>query len=141
MKTCFRCGRDLPGSEFTQSYPKTCRDCLRVGRHVSKAKRRGMVANLTIEEWLETLEMFGYCCAYCGGSYRDLDHFVPIHYGGGTAFGNCLPACRPCNMAKANINPMIGFPTNGLKPPVIGGRRGNPVNRAIAEGKIKGGER
>lgn len=68
-----------------------------------RARRRGLVADLTMGEWMQTLEHFKGLCAYCGERpYECLDHVTPLSKGGGTTRGNCLPACKTCNLKKGN---------------------------------------
>jgi hypothetical protein len=35
-----------------------------------RAKQAGARHDLTMEQWLETLEYFDHKCAYCGGEYQ-----------------------------------------------------------------------
>lgn len=72
----------------------------RLGGACSMAKSRGEEYSLTLEQWLLTLAHFGYCCAYCGGTYALLEHFIPIGEGVGTVVKNCVPACQSCNRLK-----------------------------------------
>jgi 5-methylcytosine-specific restriction endonuclease McrA len=77
-----------------------------------RARERGLSASLTLQEWEQTKKQFKEhwgtdtdCCAYCGGPYEALDHFVPIVSGGGTIAGNCVPACKRCNSSKGGLHP------------------------------------
>ncbi len=77
-----------------------------------RARERGLPATLTLQEWEQTKKHFREhwgidtdCCAYCGGPYEALDHFVPIVSGGGTIAGNCVPACKRCNSSKGGLHP------------------------------------
>jgi 5-methylcytosine-specific restriction endonuclease McrA len=77
-----------------------------------RARQRGLPATLTLQEWEQTKKHFrehwgrdADCCAYCGGSYEALDHFVPIVEGGGTTADNCVPACKRCNSSKGGLHP------------------------------------
>src|SRR4051812_26059572 len=50
-----------------------------VQHHVYVAKRKGLPASLTIDQWLQTLKHFHYLCAYCQQSqYEVLEHHIPI---------------------------------------------------------------
>lgn len=48
----------------------------------------------------------GNRCAYCGCSFDCMtitaDHVNPLSKGGSRASGNIVPACRDCNLAKAD---------------------------------------
>jgi hypothetical protein len=65
-----------------------------------RAKQAGARHDLTLEQWLETLEYFNHKCAYC--SWRDyefIEHYLPVSVAG-TTVGNCVPACASCNALK-----------------------------------------
>lgn len=64
-----------------------------------RAKKMGARQDLTIEQWLETLEYFNHKCVYCGGEYEVIEHYLPIHVAG-TTVSNCVPACSHCNIMK-----------------------------------------
>jgi hypothetical protein len=81
------------------------REDYRVWTQCERARLAGMEATLTLEEWLPRLKTFGWRCAYCGGPYEVLEHFVPITRGGGTTVRNCVPACRSCNGKKGDRHP------------------------------------
>jgi 5-methylcytosine-specific restriction endonuclease McrA len=57
--------------------------------------------NLTLNEWIETIEYFGGVCAYCGEIDRlQQDHVVPFSRGGEHIFGNIVLSCVHCNSKK-----------------------------------------
>ncbi|MBN2048708.1 MAG: HNH endonuclease [Anaerolineaceae bacterium] len=71
-----------------------------------RAREAGLPADLTIEEWLETIADYNGLCAYCQQRpYEHLEHFIPIDAGGGTTVGNCVPACGKCNYSKGSSDP------------------------------------
>ncbi len=75
----------------------------KVNGHLSRAKRAGVAATLTLDQWFITLEHFNYRCAYCQRlPYEVLEHMVSITKGGGTTASNVVPACRSCNSMKDN---------------------------------------
>lgn len=52
----------------------------------------------------ECLAKFGGRCAYCGRLRgRTVDHVRPLDRGGCDWPDNLMPACNPCNNAKANM--------------------------------------
>ncbi len=62
----------------------------------AEAKRGGARRDfLTLEQWLETLEYFNNKCAYCGGPFEVLEHYLAE---AGTTVSNCVPACFSCNV-------------------------------------------
>ena len=64
-----------------------------------RAKQAGARHDLTMEQWRETLEYFDHTCAYCGGDYEVIEHYLPV-YIAGTTVSNCIPACLQCNIMK-----------------------------------------
>src|ERR1044071_9396897 len=64
-----------------------------------RAKQLGAKHDLTMEQWLETLIYFDYKCAYCGGPYEVIEHYLPIRRAG-TTVSSCVPACLHCNIMK-----------------------------------------
>lgn len=79
------------------------------------ARKRGLPATLTVQQWEGIKAAYKHRCAYCGRKEtkkRPLtqDHVIPIKKGGGTTSNNIIPACGPCNSKKrANL------PTNPVK--------------------------
>lgn len=71
-----------------------------VKHHLSRARYYGCADDLTLEQWLDTLKYFENSCAYCGGGYQVLEHFISLDDGGGTTKSNCIPACKGCNSLK-----------------------------------------
>lgn len=69
-----------------------------------RAAKRGVESTLTHEEWTETLEAFGYSCAYClrRDAKLTMDHIVPLSKGGPHRVDNVVPACVNCNSRKAD---------------------------------------
>ncbi len=60
---------------------------------------------VTVEQWAVVCAAFqdsagGTKCAYCDAPATTIDHVVPISRGGLDAYGNVVPACRPCNSSK-----------------------------------------
>lgn len=65
-----------------------------------RAKQAGAIHDLTLAQWLETLEYFNHKCAYCGKhDYEFIEHYLPVHVAG-TTVSNCVPACASCNALK-----------------------------------------
>jgi 5-methylcytosine-specific restriction endonuclease McrA len=58
---------------------------------------------LTLREWMERLDEFDYCCAYCGEELEGMgwiEHLTPVGDGGEHRKHNVVPACQPCNQRK-----------------------------------------
>jgi 5-methylcytosine-specific restriction endonuclease McrA len=69
---------------------------------IRRARLRGVAHDLTIAQWLATLEYFDNRCAYCLRANVPLeqDHVVAISRGGDHTEANVVPACLPCNRSK-----------------------------------------
>ena len=87
------------------------RETQRLSRHASRSRAKGLKASLTLEQWIVTLDLFNWSCAYCGGDFEAMDHFIPESAGGGTTRENCRPSCQSCNAQKGNIDPRVGYRT------------------------------
>jgi 5-methylcytosine-specific restriction endonuclease McrA len=85
----------------------------RVARHNAIAAAELLPASLNLIEWIATLTYFRWQCAYCGGPYHLIEHYIPIVHGGeptwsgGTTWSNCVPACRSCNGKKGTQHPSL----------------------------------
>jgi hypothetical protein len=72
---------------------------------LQRARRAGLPATLTEEQWQETLQHFKHCCGYCGlNPWRCVEHATPLPPGG-TTVSNCVPACLMCNALKRGKTP------------------------------------
>jgi hypothetical protein len=76
-----------------------------------RAKQAGARHDLTMGQWLKTLEYFDHKCAYCGREYEVIEHYLPIHVAG-TTESNCVPACLHCNVMKDRKNHDLLFYQN-----------------------------
>jgi 5-methylcytosine-specific restriction endonuclease McrA len=101
----------------------------RVRAQILRAKQHGVPATLTLREWLETLAVFHWRCAYCNGSYEVMEHYIPVTRGGGTTSENCVPACLRCNGQKADKDPEDIEPTKKFIKTVTRGKRKNPPTK------------
>jgi 5-methylcytosine-specific restriction endonuclease McrA len=102
-QVCILCG------EACYWHGDYCERCYRekhvIDNHNHMALKAGLQGDLSLEQWLHTLEFFQWHCAYCGGVYQVLEHFIPARLHGGTTVTNCVPACRSCNDTKRNKHP------------------------------------
>jgi len=88
------------------------RDCREIGtvitpthrwcsEHHAERQRKGRL-------WSQREALMAYwwmngipaACAYCGGPFHDVEHFIPRALGGSDDFENLVPACSECNAAK-----------------------------------------
>lgn len=88
------------------------------GRLVNRScshRRRARLRDNGVEPYrpvdlLGRYESFGNCCAYCGKRGKlVIEHFIPISRGGEDSLRNIVPACRECNSAKYNHDPLSWF--------------------------------
>lgn len=87
--------------------PERAKEYKVLANNLYRAQRLSLPATLTLEQWLATLDHFGWKCAYCDGPYQALDHFMPVSEGGGTTVDNCVPICIDCNYTKAGTPPHL----------------------------------
>ena len=74
-----------------------------VASNINRAKKAGLLATLTVSEWKDILEQYGWTCFYCKVKpYAVLEHKIPISKGGGTTSDNCVPSCVECNVSKGS---------------------------------------
>ena len=80
---------------------KLTRNKLAVHRY--RAKKLGLPASLTFEEWQTILDAHKFC-AYCGGPLLEpnLEHRIALSdpASPGTVAQNVTVSCAPCNRAK-----------------------------------------
>jgi len=71
--------------------------------------KRGLLADLTLEQWETIKAVFKNKCAYCGKrtSRLEKEHVIPLSKGGTLTLRNIVPACRSCNSRKSNNLPEI----------------------------------
>ena len=73
----------------------------RTAAKLRRAKLRGVVCELTPEQWTAVLNAHGNACVYCGDSHKlTMDHLVPISRGGNHTIDNVVPSCKSCNSSK-----------------------------------------
>lgn len=126
-KTCIRCSKTLPLTDFVHhiggkfAITDLCRACheesrektdfpTRVSRNIYnenwRAKHFGLVADLTVDQWMELLEVSEGRCYHCrnavGADKLVIDHIIPVTRGGGTTFSNIVPSCRFCNGSRGS---------------------------------------
>lgn len=67
--------------------------------------RRKAGGRFTVAQWLDKLELFNNCCAYCGepSDKLEVEHMIPIIKGGKHEDSNIVPACRKCNAQKGEL--------------------------------------
>lgn len=77
------------------------RENARVHTNRGRANQRGTAATLTIEQWLASIEAHNWLCAFCTvAPFEEMEHRIPLMWGGGTTAENCVPACNNCNKLR-----------------------------------------
>lgn len=109
--TCNDCGEFLHKNGFVDGYCKKCHFAF-LGNHRSENRRlylalRRADGDLGLRGWIDTLQRFNWECAYCGGEFEAIEHFVPVSQGGLTTDSNCVPACKSCNSKKHGKHPLV----------------------------------
>ncbi len=114
---------DVDGLCTVCSSPERQRELARVRNHAARARAQGLPADLSLADWLATLDHFRRFCAYCQvRPFTDLDHFIPLSAGGGTTAANCVPACSRCNGVKRALDPVHPSPGLALLEGTFGAR-------------------
>lgn len=76
----------------------------KAARDLRRAQQRSTPGphRFTEQDWRDVLRHYSGCCAYCGSAARlEKEHVIPLSRGGRDTVGNVVPACHPCNRAKA----------------------------------------
>ena len=104
-KICTSCSKSADGL-----LGSICSECYNYNERIKvqckKAKQKGVADDLTLAQWIATVQYFKGRCAYCGrDAFLFIEHFIPVGLGGGTTASNCVPACNKCNTRKGELHP------------------------------------
>lgn len=67
------------------------------------ARKKSFIIDIfTIQD---IIDLYGCQCIYCGGSFEEIDHYVPLSKGGSHTLDNVRPSCEHCNLTKSNKLP------------------------------------
>ena len=72
----------------------------RLRHHQRMARLNHAKGFATSEQIKQRIDYYGWRCAYCGGSFEQLDHVIPISKGGTNWPANLRPCCSRCNAKK-----------------------------------------
>ncbi len=89
--------------EYKKRYHELNRFDAVAAEHYKKAEARGLIADLTEQQWNDCLAYFNYECAYCGDSSQRVlcqEHVIPVSKMGNYTASNIVPACASCNSRK-----------------------------------------
>lgn len=63
-------------------------------------KKQATICEISVEQLMGRMSVFGNKCAYCGGKFEHIDHVIPLSKGGPHCLSNLRPACASCNSSK-----------------------------------------
>lgn len=126
-RTCTRCHKEKPRTEFYVGERSYCKECeqvdassrmrryrrtlrgkasqaLQTSRKTIKRNGYNVKDDLTLMDILFTFAMADGECAYCGKVTDDyhLEHIVPLSKGGPNTLSNTTVSCKSCNHSKFN---------------------------------------
>ena len=85
----------------SREYKKKNKARLNFNTHKYRAKKYGVLATATYEEWLALCAHYQGRCLCCGEQKPlVVDHIVPMVLGGSHTLDNLQPLCKPCNTKK-----------------------------------------
>jgi len=77
--------------------------------HLAERQRRrhasvvgATIQKFTKDDLFDRFSVFGHRCAYCGATWKHVDHVKPLSRGGPHCLSNLRPACVSCNSSKYN---------------------------------------
>ena len=69
-------------------------------RAASRLKRRKANGSASAEQIAARLAYYGGVCAFCGDTFKEIEHSIPIARGGTNWPANLRPSCEACNDVK-----------------------------------------
>lgn len=103
MSICVICGTDFPARHSYGLCP-TCftrdaaREMDRLATATYKARKKGLVATLTLKQLLAVMSDFNGLCAYCQEyAYSIIEMVEPAK---GLVYDNVVPSCKACSHHK-----------------------------------------
>lgn len=99
--------QDKKRAEKKRQYRRNNPNKIKALKQRRNARRNGLPANFTDQQWQSAKEWFGNNCAYCGcAAVLCMDHVIPLSNKNssnpGTVATNIVPACRSCNSSKCD---------------------------------------
>jgi len=77
---------------------------LRQGRH--RAKKSGMLSDITLDQAMDILDFYESKCAYCSSDTSSVEFMFPISKKGPCVQANIVPICDGCKLRKNNMDPI-----------------------------------
>jgi hypothetical protein len=133
-KFCSKCKQELPVTEFRKRSDRKyglncqCKSCTKkrnykrtntsvelekksCQKHRRNARKHGLPATFTYEQWINSKNIFNNCCAYCGiNEILTQDHFTPLSKRGEYTVNNIIPVCHTCNSDKRDLDFFEWYP-------------------------------
>ena len=105
----YRAARLKEGKAYQAAHHAAHPEIRRMAHARRRARKKGLPATLTADQWEAIKQAYHHRCAYCGKKPARLtqDHVIPIIKGGGTTSDNIVPACPPCNFHKHTGPPLL----------------------------------
>jgi HNH endonuclease. len=87
---------------YNKKYYREHKEKAKIAAISRYSKKKGLVADLTTEEWMKAMAYFNGVCAYCGGNRGSInkEHIIPVSHNGGFTRKNIIPSCASCNQSK-----------------------------------------
>lgn len=88
-------------------YSRTHYEIIVKNNEKRRARKSGVICDLTQTQWKIIKAVYQYRCAYCGKKPKMLtkDHIIPLSKGGGHTADNIVPSCKSCNSRKYTSMP------------------------------------
>lgn len=101
--------RRMARQRYAEQNPTKMKVFSRVRNLRRQARLKNILVSFTPADWEAIVEEHGGRCFWCGRQDLPLqaDHVIPVSKGGATRRDNIVPACRPCNSAKRNLDPDV----------------------------------
>lgn len=97
--------------DYLRTYRSKRKDYHKIHDQARCARKRGLPATLTKDQWEQIMNCFDNKCAYCGKEGKlDQEHFIALINGGEYTHNNIIPACRSCNVRKARLSFFEWYP-------------------------------
>lgn len=83
----------------------------RLIRRVYRMRKKGAPFSAESIKWFSSIDWATTQCAYCDELASEIDHIVPLSWGGTGERENLTPCCRSCNASKGNkmLAEFLGF--------------------------------
>lgn len=99
---------------YAREYHRLNPEVVTVSMVNRRARRYGVLSDLTAEEWIAMKKAHDYTCVRCGKREPEIkitmDHIIPMRLGGSNIISNIQPLCRDCNRRKFETEERAKYP-------------------------------